>query len=102
MSDIEFITDGYKVPLCLEVKVDGVSVTYKRYGEDSCFVFTAWTADREKALDVVKKIVDEIIRERSDYKHFVSWRTESLEVVEHSERYGCTRIEWKFYVRDSG
>lgn len=102
MSDIEFITNGYKIPLCLEVKVDGVSVTYSGCGKGGYIEFTAWTADREKAFDAVKKIVYEIIRERSDYKHFVSWRTESLEVVEHADRYGYTRIEWKYYLRDSG
>lgn len=78
MSDIEFITNGYKVPLCLEVKVDGVSVTYGRFGEDDCFEFTAWTKDAEKAKAVVEKIVEQIIRERSDYKHCVSWRTRKV------------------------
>ena len=100
MSEIKFVTNGYKIPLVLNVTVDGISVTYTKI--TGGYEFTAWTANRDKALEVVNQIVDEIIRERSDYKHFVSWRTESLEVVEHSERYGCTRIEWKFYVRDSG
>jgi len=76
MSEIKFVTNGYKIPLVL--------------------------ANRDKALEVVKQIVDEIIRERSDYKHFVSWRTESLEVVQNDDRYGHTIVEWKFYVRDSG
>ena len=103
MSDIEFITKGYKVPFCLEVKVDGVSVTYRRYdGKDGCFEFTAWTKDAEKAKAVVEKIVNQIISERSDYKHFVSWRTEKLEVIDTDERYGYTTVEWVYYVRDSG
>ena len=102
MSDIEFITKGYKIPLCLEVKVDGVYVTYGRFGEDDCFEFTAWTADTEKAKTVVEKIVEQIIRERSDYKHSVSWRTEKLEVIDTDERYGYTTVEWEYYVRDSG
>ena len=103
MSDIEFITKGYKVPLCLEVKVDGVSVTYRRCDDrEYCFVFTAWTKDAEKAKAVVEKIVEQIIRERSDYKHCVSWRTEKLEVIGTSERYGYTTVEWVYYVRDSG
>lgn len=100
MSEIKFVTNRYKIPLTLEVEVDGISVTY--IGMTGGFEFTAWTADREKAFDAVKKIVDEIIRERSDHKHFVSWRTESLEVVENDDRYGYTQIEWKYYVRDSG
>jgi hypothetical protein len=102
MSDIEFITNGYKIPLCLEVKVDGVSVTYLRYGSDNCFYFTVWTTDAEKAKAVVEKIVEQIIRERSDYKHFVSWRTESLKVIDTDERYGYITLEWVYYVRDSG
>lgn len=102
MSDIEFITNGYKIPLCLEVKVDGVSVTYSRYGTDGCFAFIAWTKDAEKAKAVVEKIVEQIIRERSDYKHSVSWRTVMLEVVDTDERYGYTTVKWVYYVRDSG
>ena len=105
MSDIEFITEGYKIPLCLELKVDGVSVTYSRHdydGMDGCFEFTAWTMDAEKAKAVVEKIVEQIIRERSDYKHGVSWRTEMLEVIDTNERYGYTTVEWVYYVRDSG
>lgn len=100
MSEIKFVTKGYKIPLCLEVEVDGVSVTY--VATNGRIEFTAWTANRDKALEVVNRIVDEIIRERSDYKHLVSWRTESFEVIEHAARYGYTMIEWKFYVRDSG
>ena len=102
MSDIEFITKGYKVPLCLELKVDGVSVTYRESSKEDCFVFTAWTKDAEKAKTVVEKIVEQIIRERSDYKHCVSWRTEKLEVIDTNERYGYTTVEWVYYVRDSG
>jgi hypothetical protein len=100
MSEIKFVTNGYKIPLTLEVEVDGIRVTYT--GITGGFEFRAWTADREKAFNAVKKIVDAIIRERSDYKHFVSWRTESLEVVGHDARYGYALIEWKYYVRDSG
>lgn len=100
MSEIKFVTNGYKIPLTLEVEVDDISVTY--ISMTGGFEFTAWTEDKEKALDAVKKIVDEIIRERSDPKHLVSWRTESLEVVEHIARYGYTTVEWKFYKRDSG
>ena len=100
MSEIKFVTNGYKIPLCLEVEVDGVSVTY--IAITGGFEFTAWTADKEKAFDAVKKIVDEIIRERSDYKHCVSWRTEKLEVIDTDERYGYTTVEWVYYVRDSG
>lgn len=102
MSEIKFVTNGYKVPLCLEVEVDGVSVTYGRFGEDDCFEFTAWTGDAEKGKAVVEKIVEQIIRERSDYKHGVSLRTEKLEVIDTNERYGYTTVEWAYYVRDSG
>lgn len=28
MSEIKFVTNGYKIPLTLEVEVDGISVTY--------------------------------------------------------------------------
>lgn len=101
-SDIEVVTDRCKIPISLELKVDGVYVTYSGYGKDSCFVFTAWTKDAEKAKAVVEKIVEQIIRERSDYKHYVSWRTEKLEVIGTSERYGYTTVEWVYYVRDSG
>lgn len=100
MNDIKFTTNGYKIPLTLEVEVDGISVTYTVM--TGGFEFTAWTADREKAFNAVKKIVDEIIRERSDYKHCVSWRTEKLEVIDTDERYGYTTVEWVYYVRDSG
>jgi len=100
MSEIKFVTNGYKIPLGLEVAVDGISVTYTKM--TGGYEFTAWTANKDKALEAVNQIVDEIIRERSDYKHFVSWRTESLEVVGNDDRYGYTMIEWKFYVRDSG
>ena len=101
MSEIKFVT-RYKIPLHLEVKVDGVSVTYFRYGNDDCFYFSAWTKDVEKAKAVVEKIVEQIIRERSDYKHGVSWRTKTLEVTDTDERYGYTTVEWKYYVRDAG
>lgn len=100
MSEIKFVTNGYKIPLVLEVEVDGIWVTY--VGITGGFEFTAWTADREKAFDAVKKIVDEIIRERSDHKHCVSWRTEKLEVIDTDDRCGYTTVEWVFYVRDSG
>lgn len=100
MSEIKFVTKGYKIPLVLEVEVDGISVTYDSIKDG--IEFSVWTADKNKALEVVNRIVDEIICERSDYKHFVSWRTESLEVVENDDRYGYTFIEWKYYVRDSG
>lgn len=100
MNDIKFTTNGYKIPLTLEVEVDGISVTYDSI--KGGIEFSVWTANRDKALEVVNRIVDEIIRERSDYKHCVSWRTEKLEVIDTDERYGYTTVEWVYYVRDSG
>lgn len=102
MSEIKFVTKGYKIPLVLEVEVDGISVTYSEHGKGGRIEFTAWTADWKRAFDAVKEIVDEIIRERSDYKHGVSWRTERLVVIDTADRYGYTQIEWDYYVRDSG
>lgn len=101
-NDIEFITNGYKIPLCLAVKIDGVLVTYSRFGVDDCFEFTAWTKNIEKAKTVIEEIVNQIISERSDYRHCVSWRTKKLEVIDTDERYGYTTVRWMYYVRDSG
>lgn len=100
MSEIKFVTNGYKIPLCLEVEVDGIAVTY--VGITGGFEFTAWSKDAEKAKAAIEKIVEQIIRERSDYRHSVSWRTEKLEVIDTDERYGYTTVEWVYYVRDSG
>lgn len=98
MSEIIFQTKGYKVPIVLEVEVDGESVTYNKV--DGGIHFTVWLGDTEKALSIVKKIIAQIKAERDDPKHGVSWRTISIEVTAEATSYVC--IDWKYYVRDVG
>ena len=43
MSEIIFQTKGYKVPLVLEVEVDGETVTYNKV--DGGIHFTVWLDD---------------------------------------------------------
>ena len=73
MSDIKFITKGYKVPLILELEVDGTNVTYRQ--DDGAIRFTVWVGDAEKALSIVNEIIKQIKLEHDDAKHGVSWRT---------------------------
>ena len=101
MSDIKFfIPKGHTIPTGLELRVDDVSVTYGRINDG--FEFCVWIEDRDKAVEIVEEIVAKIKSEHDDPKHFVTWRTVSIDVLEVSERYGFVRIWWKFYVRDAG
>jgi hypothetical protein len=101
MSDIKFfIPKGQTIPIVLELKVDDVSVTYERI--EGGFEFWVWVGDRGKAVEIVEEIVAKIKSEHDDPKHFVTWRTTSIDVLEVSERYGYVRIWWKFYIRDAG
>lgn len=98
MSEIIFQTKGYKVPIILEVEVDGESVTYNKV--DGGIHFTVWLGDTEKALSIVNKIIAQIKAERDDPMHGVSWRTISIEVTAETTWYVC--VDWKYYVRDAG
>ena len=98
MSEIIFQTKGYKVPLILEVEVDGETVTYNKV--DGGIHFTVWLDDTEKALSIVNEIISQIKAERDDPKHGVSLRTVSVEVTAETIGYVC--VDWKFYVRDAG
>jgi len=101
MSNIKFyIPQGQTIPTVLELKVDDVSVTYKRI--NGGFEFCVWIGDRDKAVEIVEEIVAKIKSEHDDPKHFVTWRTVSIDVLEVSEQYGFVRIWWKYYVRDAG
>lgn len=101
MADIKFfIPKGQTIPTVLELRVDDVRVTYNRI---YCGLeFYVWIGDRDKAVEIVEEIVAKIKSEHDDPKHFVTWRTVSIDVVEESERYGYVRIWWKFYIRDAG
>lgn len=98
MSDIKFITKGYKVPLILELEVDGTNVTYRQ--DDGVIHFAVWVGDAEKALPIVNEIIKQIKLEHDDVKHGVSWRTLSIEIT--AEMYLYTCVDWKYYVRDAG
>lgn len=98
MSDIKFVTKGYKVPLILELDVDGTNVTYRQ--DDGTIHFTVWVGDSEKALSIVNEIIKQIWVERNDVKHGVSWRTLSIGINAETDWYTC--IDWKYYVRDAG
>ena len=101
MSDIKFfIPKGQTIPTVLELRVDDIPVTYKRI--ESGLEFCVWIGDRDNAVEIVEEIVAKIKSEHDDLKHFVTWRTVSIDVLEASERYGYVRIWWKFYVRDAG
>lgn len=98
MSDIKFITKGYKVPLILELEVDGINVTYRQ--DDGAIRFTVWVGDTEKALSIVNEIIKQIKLEHDDTKHEVSWRTLAIEITAETDWYTCA--VWKYYVRDAG
>ena len=100
MSEIIFQTKGYKVPLTLEVEVDGESVTYNKV--DGGIHFTVWLGDTEKALSIVNEIISQIKAEHDDPMHFVTWRTVAIDVLEVSEYPEYVRILWKFYIGDAG
>lgn len=99
MSDIKFyIPEGETIPTNLRLIVDGIHVIYQRI--DSGFRFDVSTSDKKTAMNVVKKIVNQMIEDHDDSKHGVSWRTVSLEFIEDSYFGFMTMIEWKYRVRD--
>lgn len=101
MSDIKFfIPKGQTIPTVLELRVDDIPVTYTRI--DGGFEFCVWLGDRDKAVGIVEEIVEKIKSEHNDPKHFVTWRTVAIDVLEVSERYGFVRIWWKYYIKDAG
>lgn len=101
MADIRFyIPNNETIPTDLRLYVDDVYVTYKRI--IGGFLFRISLDDEEKAMEVAKAIVQQIIREHDESQHGVSWRTVSLEIIPQEERYRIdTAIEWKYRVRDS-
>lgn len=101
MTNIRFyIPNGETIPTDLRLYVDDVYVEYERI--IGGFLFLVLLDDEEKAMEVVKAIVQQMIREHDESQHGVSWRTVSLEIIPQEERYRIdTMIEWKYRVRDS-
>ena len=101
MSEIKFfIPKDETIPTDLRLYCDDVYVTYERI--KGGFAFRISLYDEEKAMEVAKKIVNQMKLEHDDSQHGVSWRTVSLEVIPQDERYQIdTLIEWKYRVRDS-
>ena len=101
MSQIRFyIPKGETIPTDLRLYVNDVYVGYRRI--HGGFRFSISLDDEEKAMDVVKEIVQKMKLEHDESQHGVSWRTVSLEVIQQEERYKTgTIVEWKYRVRDS-
>ncbi len=101
MSEISFyIPSNETIPTELRVYVGDDYVSYERI--ESGFRFRTLIKDEDRAMKVVKEIVQMMIREHDDSEHGVSWRTVSLEIVPQNERYRIgTDIDWKYRVRDS-
>ena len=101
MSEIKFyIPEDETIPTDLSLYVDNVYVEYEKI--KGGFAFHVFLDNKEKALEIVSEIVQQMIREHDESEHGVSWRTVSLEVVPQEERYKYgTIIEWKYRVRDS-
>ncbi len=101
MSNIRFyIPESETIPTILRLYVDDVYVTYERI--PGGFDFHVLTLDEDKALEIVKEIVQQIKWDHDEPSHGISWRTISLEVVPQDERYKIdTLVEWKYRVRDS-
>lgn len=101
MSDIRFYIPNFEtIPTDLRLYVDDVYVEYERI--IGGFLFHISLDDEEKAMEVAKTIIQQIIREHDESQHGVSWRTVSLEVVPQEERYKIdTIVEWKYRVRYS-
>lgn len=98
---IEFyIPAGEKIPTDLRLYVGDVYVTYERIRGG--FAFRVLLDDEEKAMETVKKIIQQMKNDHDESQHGVSWRTISLEVIPQDKRYKIdTLIEWKYRVRDS-
>ena len=56
------------------------------------FEFCVWIRDRNKAVEIVEEIIAKIKSEYDDLKHFVTWQTNSIDVLEVNERYGFVLI----------
>lgn len=98
MRDIKFfVPTGRTIPTSLELDVDDTRVSYERI--DGGFKFVVWEADTDKALDIVRDIVERIKFEHDEPEHGVSWRTVSIGIVDTADWYVV--IEWKYRVRDS-
>lgn len=101
MSDIKFyVPKGETIPTDLRLYVGDVYVDYERI--KGGFRFRTFIDDEDQALEIVRRIVEVMIREHDESEHGVSWRTVSLEVVPQEERYKLgVMIDWKYRVRDS-
>ena len=101
MSDIRFyIPKSEKIPTALRLYVDDVYVVYHTITNGYWFEIHE---TEEKAMDIAKRIIEEIINEKDESEHGVTWRTVSLTVIERDRRYygDTTLIEWKYRIRDS-
>ena len=101
MDDIRFyIPDGEKSPTDLRLYVGGVYVNYERI--EGGFRFYILLDDEQQAMEVTKKIVQQMKNEHNESQHGVSWVTISLEAVPQDDRYRMgTIIDWKYRVRDT-
>lgn len=101
MSEIKFyVPEDETIPTDLRVYVGNNYVEYERI--EGGFRFRTLTEDEELAMEIVKDIVQTMIREHDDSMYGVSWRTISLQVIPQEDRYKIgTLIEWKYRVRDS-
>lgn len=101
MADIRFyIPNGETIPTDLRLYVDDVYVGYRRI--QGGFRFCISLDDEEKAMEVAKTIIQQMMRDHDESQHGVSWRTVSLGIIPQEERYRInTIIEWKYRVRDS-
>lgn len=97
--DIKFyIPEDEKIPTVLRLIADGIDVEYEAI--PSGFRFYVYVESDEKALEIVKAITDQMIRDHDESQHGVSWRTVSLEICPDVLEFRRT-VEWKYRVRDS-
>ena len=96
--NIKFLQNN-KIPLVLALDVDGTRVYYERKKGGS-FEFIVEFATEEKAMEIVKEVIQVIKSEHEEPHHGVTWETTSLEVTDSSERYQYVIIVWKYRVRD--
>lgn len=96
--NIKFLQDN-KIPLVLALDVDGTRVYYE-HKKGGPFEFVVEFATEEKAMEIVKEVIQVIKSEHEEPNHGVTWVTTSLEVEEVSERYDYVVITWKYRVRD--
>lgn len=100
MADIKFyIPKGHTIPLRLQVYVDDDLIEYERVRDG--FIFYTQIKDKEKALKVVKEIINKIKEENDEVAHGVWWETISLEFAEQEERYYVGEILiWYYHIKD--